>query len=110
MPTTGAYEFRLAAKAVNGMVPDDHLEWIEDGEWAWIDKKDGPEGWLLMHRCPDCHEFGTLWAYNRGHKIDAEGNITPSVAHSWKYAGVERCGFHTQPTTLLGFIDLRATK
>lgn len=109
MPTTGAYEFRLAAKAVDGMIPDDHLEWIEDGEWAWIDKKDGPEGWLLMHRCPDCHEFGTLWAYNRGHTIDAQGNISPSVAHSWKYAGVERCGFHTQPTKLLGFVDKRVS-
>lgn len=110
MPTTGAYEFRLAVKAVDGLIPEDHIEWIEKGEWAWIDMRRDTYGWLLMHRCPDCGEMGTLWQNGRGHTIDAQGNVSPSVAHSWKYAGVEKCGFHTQPTKLLGFVDLRVTK
>lgn len=106
MPTSGAYEFKLAAKAVNGCVPDDHLEYMEKGEWAWVDRRKD-YGWLLMHRCPDCGELGTLWANGKGHNIDANGNITPSVLHGYKVAGVEKCGFHTQPTRLLNFIDRR---
>lgn len=92
---------------MDGVIPDDHLEWIEDGEWAWIDVREKGIGWLLMHRCPDCHEFGTLWQNGRGHTIDLEGNVTPSVLHSYKYAGVEKCGFHSIPTKLDGFTDKR---
>lgn len=106
MPHNGPYEFRLAKAAADGCIPDDHLELIERGEWAWIDRtKD--YGWLLMHRCPDCGEFGTLWQGSRGHAIDPQGNVTPSVLHSWKYAGVEKCGFHSYPTKLLGFVEKR---
>lgn len=106
MPTSGAYEFRLAAKAVNACVPDDHLEYIEDGEWAWVERAQD-YGWILMNRCPDCHGLATLWRKDRGHKIDAQGNISPSVLHSYKVNMVEKCGFHTQPTKLLGFVDKR---
>lgn len=106
MPTSGSYEFKLAQKAVDHCIPRDHIEWFERGEWAWV-RMDEPEGWLLMHRCPDCGEMGTLWAYGKGHKIDSEGNISPSVLHGYKIAGVEQCGFHTQPTRLLNYVEKR---
>lgn len=106
MPTSGAYEFRLAARAVDTCIPRDHIEWFEPGEWAWV-KMDAPEGWLLMHRCPDCKEMGTLWAYGKGHRIDPDGSIHPSVLHGYRIAGVEQCGFHTQPTRLLNFVEKR---
>jgi hypothetical protein len=107
MPTTGAYEFKLAAQAVDFKISEDRIYLIEKGEWAWIDLRIDTHGWLLMFRCPDCGETGALWQDGRGHTIDSDGNVTPSVLHSWTYAGVERCGFHTQPTKLLGFVDLR---
>ena len=109
MPTTGAYEFKLAAKAVNACVPDDHLEYMEKGEWAWVDRTQD-YGCLLMHRCPDCGQLGQLWSKDKGHTIDAQGNVRPSVAHNYTVGGVNQCGFHTQPTRLLSFVDLRGTK
>jgi len=41
--------------------------------------------------------------------FDAQGNVTPSVFHQWPYGDPprERCGFHTQPTKLLDFVDIR---
>jgi hypothetical protein len=43
----------------------------------------------------------------KGHTIDAGGNVSPSVLHTWKSNGVEQCGFHTMPTRLQGFVDKR---
>jgi hypothetical protein len=107
MPHEGPYEFRLAKVAVDACVPDDHLETIERGEWAWVDAGVKGYGWILMHRCPDCGQFGTLWVNGRGHTIDGQGNVSPSVLHGYKVAGVEKCGFHSHPTKLLGFVDKR---
>jgi hypothetical protein len=107
MARTGAYEFRLAAKAVNGEVPGNGLylhELVEPGEWAWINLRSvGGNGWDLIIRCPDCGCFGTLWRIDRGHDIDAQGNISPSVLETCQH----NCGFHTMPTKLLGFMDKR---
>lgn len=121
MPTTGSYEFKLAAKAVNGIIADESE--IAVGEWAWIDRtvdwtEDGVKHekrhLLIYARDPDCKELCTLWRrlsgdQEHGHTIDAQGNISPSVLHHWPYGDPqqERCGFHTQPTRLLGFVDLR---
>lgn len=122
MPTTGSYKFKLAAKAVNGIIRD--AIYLEPGEWAWIDRTpdyrdaggDPNYRWLMIYaRCPDCGEPMTLYRKRgdgeaKGHEIDKDGNISPSVLHSWLYGDppVERCGFHTQPTKLLGFMDLRS--
>lgn len=121
MPTEGAYSFKLAAKAVNGLIVDEND--IDVGEWAWIDRtldweeageKKSRRHLLIYARDPDCKTLCTLWrrfgdTLPVGHEIDLHGNVTPSVKHEWPYGDppVERCGFHTQPTTLLGFIDLR---
>lgn len=118
MPTGGAYDFKLAAKAVNGVVSDESD--IAVGEWAWIDRtadygSSAPEGvrWLMIYaRDPDCKMLVTLWRRRgtseaNGHTIDSQGNISPSVLHTWPVEGKEACGFHTQPTRLLGFVDLR---
>lgn len=119
MPTTGAYEFKPAAAAVKGVVEDENL--IQKGEWAWIDRTADYEGsgakeagrrLMIYARCPDCGELSTLYRRRgagepKGHDIDGAGNITPSVQHTWQVNGVEQCGFHTQPTRLLGFVDLR---
>src|SRR5579871_500396 len=105
MSTSGAYSFLAANAAVNGLIEDENK--IEKGEWAWIIR--GSKS--LYARCPDCGELCTLWCNAegkiRGHDIDGAGNVTPSVLHSWVYQGVERCGFHTSPTKLLGFVDRR---
>ena len=117
MPTSGAYEFRRAAKADgSGLVVDEND--IAVGEWAWIKKLPGggqAAGVLLLYlRDPDCKELCTLWYRldgdtQRGHTIDAQGNVSPSILHTWKYGDppVERCGFHTSPTKLLDFVDKR---
>ena len=112
MPTSGAYEFKLAGSAKDGLVKDENT--IQKGEWGWIDRT-GKTCWLMIFaRCPDCGELMTLYRKRgdkeaQGHDIDAQGNISPSVLHSWMYGNppVERCGFHTQPTRLLGFTDKR---
>lgn len=111
MPTSGAYEFKRAAKSVDGAVTDEKD--IAVGEWAWLDRgaeEEPKRRYLLLTRCPDCQMEQTLWFQGKGHQIDAQGNIHPSVAHSWKYGDppVERCGFHTEPTKLLCFVDLRS--
>lgn len=121
MPTTGAYEFKLAPKAVSGVVKDEND--IAVGEWAWIDRTADYEAggvkescrWLMIYaRCPDCKELCTLYRRRgagevKGHDIDKNGNVSPSVLHTWQVNGVEQCGFHTMPTRLLGFVDLRGT-
>jgi len=113
MPRTGAYEFKRAAASVDGLVADANK--IERGEWAWVEQDSAAirRLWRTIYaRCPDCGEFATLWqSYGdkkQGHDIDAAGNVTPSVFHSWIYQGVEKCGFHTFPTKLLDFIDRRS--
>lgn len=119
MPTTGAYDFKLAAKAKEGVIDDAYD--LEPGEWAWIDRTTDYEEagvkfkdrWLMIYAgCPDCKQPMTLYRRRsqgeaKGHDIDAKGNIRPSVLHTWPVNGVEQCGFHTQPTRLLGFVDLR---
>lgn len=121
MPTTGYYEFKLAPRAKGGLIEDEND--ILVGEWAWIDRTADYEGpdfkgtvrWLMIYaRCPDCKELCTLYRRRgtgeaKGHNIDSQGNITPSVLHTFIYQGVEKCGFHTQPTKLLGFMDLRTS-
>jgi len=122
MPTSGAYEFKLAASAKGGLIEDELA--IKPGEWAWIDRTQLYEAggvreencrWLMIYACcPDCKQLMTLYRRRaatepQGHSIDAQGNLHPSVGHSWRVAGVEQCGFHTMPTRLLGFIDLRGT-
>lgn len=111
MPTTGSYELKLAPKAENGFVPDERIEPdIGPGEWAWIDKSyifDGRRKfYMVCFRCPDCKFMGTIWRHtaaggSEGHTIDAEGIVRPSIGCG------HNCGFHTQPTKLLGFVDKR---
>lgn len=115
MPTTGAYEFKLATASQNGVVVDENT--IERGEWAWIDRTQewtsvenqaaGKRRWLMIYcRCPDCGILATVWRLQsppgHTHEIAADGTLSPSVQcpHA-------PCGFHTQPTKLLGFVDLR---
>lgn len=112
IPTSGAYEFKRATKSKDGVVTDQRD--IAVGEWAWLDRgaEEAPERrYLLLIRDPDCQMEATLWFQGKGHTIDAQGNVTPSIAHNWKYGDppVERCGFHTQPTKLLDFVDRRTT-
>lgn len=110
MPTTGAYEFKRAVKSVDGVVLIEND--IAVGEWAWFDRgaeEERGKRYILLIRDPDCKIQATLWFQGKGHAIDAQGNVSPSVAHSWKYGDppVEKCGFHTQPTKLLDFVDHR---
>ena len=108
MPTTGAYEFKLAACAIEGIV-EDELK-MTFGEWGW--HKVPENGFLAVYACcPDCGFLICLWRRFGdqvvGHQLDSQGNLHPSVAHSYKVADEEKCGFHTQPTKLLNFVDLR---
>lgn len=111
MPTSGAYEFKLAPAAKEGLIEDEMK--IEIGEWAWVEKeisKDRP--WKAIYaKCPDCRHLMTLWrgfgSDRKGHVIDGSGNVSPSVLHSYVVGGMEQCGFHTMPTKLLDFIDRR---
>jgi len=104
MSRSGYYEMKLSPLAVSGVVPSDHLEWIGKGEWAWVSTVD--HGWILIHRCPDCDCMGTLWQNGTGHNIDASGNVTPSVKMTCMHP---ECDFHTMPTKLLGFVDIRSS-
>lgn len=121
MPTSGAYAFKRALKAdAQGVIADENE--IGVGEWAWqkrsIELGPPPDGekkhyLLLLLRDPDCKELATLWrrfgTEVHGHDIDGRGNVTPSVWHRFPFGDppTERCGFHTQPTVLQDFIDLR---
>lgn len=105
MSTTGAYEFRLSVSAQAGVVQDENK--IDRGEWAWIDRTAADRRWLSIYvRCPDCGFLATLWRSfgdeHHGHQIDANGNVSPSMG-----CPHNPCGFHTQPTLLQAFIDLR---
>jgi hypothetical protein len=120
MPTGGSYEFKLAKKSKDGFIEDAYD--LERGEWGWIDRTQEFQDagvtekvrWLMIYACcPDCGEPMTLYRKRgsgepAGHNIDPQGNISPSVLHSWIVKGVEQCGFHTQPTKLLGFIERRS--
>lgn len=97
-------------KAVDGFVPDERIEDIGLGEWAWIDKSyvfDGRKRlYMICFRCPDCKLLGTIWREtgaggSEGHTIDAQGNVRPSIQCS------HNCTFHTWPTRLIGFVDKR---
>jgi hypothetical protein len=115
VPTTGYYEFKRAAKAVNGLIADENE--IEVGEWAWVDYSlrvgGGGKYLLMLIRDPDCKTLSTLWRGFKdqvyGHNIAASGIVSPSILHNWPFGDPpkELCGFHTQPTKLLDFIDLR---
>lgn len=122
MPVNGPYDFRRAAKAgPDGIVEDEND--IDVGEWAWIRKPvEIGEGdskkqvlYLLIYvRDPDCKTLCTVWRRfgsdkPHGHDVDSFGHVTPSVLHNWPYGDppTERCGFHSIPTRLLGFVDVR---
>lgn len=107
MPTSGAYTFqRSKAADPQGFVAD-ALE-LAPGEWAWYQNGD----FLAVYAgCPDCKQPMTLWRrYQRdvkGHTLDAQGNVHPSILHSFVVNGRETCGFHTMPTRLADFVDHR---
>lgn len=116
--TIGKYEFKLASAAVEAVIEDANK--IQKGEWAWIDRtlEWGPSGdepagskrvLMIYARCPDCGFLSTLWRISsppgHSHNVDANGVVTPSVECPHK-----PCGFHTGPTTLLGFKELRFRK
>jgi hypothetical protein len=108
MPTTGAYEFKLAAAATNGAIEREDL--LKPGEWAWVDRQnEGARRYLAIYICcADCGMIGTLWSkYGdtpaRGHDIDTQGNIQPSVG----CPSPKGCAFHTRPTKLMGFAERR---
>jgi hypothetical protein len=110
MPTSGAYDFKLSPKAIDGVIEDEMG--MFPGEWAWHWVPD--VGFLAVYACClDCGNLMTLWrrleSDVHGHTIDGAGNINPSVLYSWMYGDppVEMCGFHTWPTTLRSFVDLR---
>ena len=118
MPHNGPYQFKLAEASRDGVVDDE--DGILRGEWAWIDRTDSFVGrWtgkgrplMIYARCPDCGELCTLWRPRdpedkRGHSIASDGSVSPSVLHTRREQGVELCGFHSWPTTLLGFVDKR---
>lgn len=112
MPTSGAYDFKRAAKSVNGVVQSE-LD-IAPGEWAWHDRGADEEPrrrYILLICDPDCKLPSTLIFPNvkANFTIDTQGNITPSVHHKWPYGDppTECCGFHTQPTRLLDWVELR---
>jgi hypothetical protein len=116
MPSTGAYEFKPhnAAALIVGDVSSPDV--LLPGTWAWVDRTEelGERFLTIYMTCPDCKGLASL-GYKRGdkpwhgHNIDPAGNISPSVLHSWKYGNppVEKCGFHTQPTKLVGFVERR---
>lgn len=110
MPTSGAYDFKLSPKAVGGVIEDELG--MFPGEWAWHKQDVNGMTFLAVYACcPDCGFLMTLWrrygAEVKGHTLNEHGHLHPSVLHSYKESGVEKCGFHTMPTRLLGFIDLR---
>lgn len=116
MPTTGAYEFKPANADALFVGDVSSPDLLLPGHWAWVDRTEelGERFLTIYMTCPDCKGLASL-GYKRGdkpwhgHSIDAEGNISPSVLHSWKYGTEQKemCGFHTQPTKLLGFKDRR---
>jgi hypothetical protein len=110
MATVGAYEFKPAEGARDGAIDDENK--IGRGCWAWLDRTTPERRWLSIYlRCPDCGILATLWRsfgdQSSGHAIDAAGNVSPSVGCPHKPDGTP-CGFHTQPTRLVGFVDRRA--
>lgn len=118
MPINGPYDFKRAAKAApNGLIIDEND--IDVGEWAWVDYTDrvasevGKKYLLILIRDPDCKTPATVWRRFgdevHGHDIDSQGNVKPSILHNWRYGDppVERCGFHSYPTRLLDFVDIR---
>lgn len=112
MPTTGSYEFKLSEKAENGLVENATV--LQPGEWGW--SRHAPKGdqhLMLIACCPDCKHLMTIFrqfADNPpdGHTIDANGMVKPSILHKYPVDGVETCGFHSSPTKLLSFVDLRS--
>jgi hypothetical protein len=114
--TTGAYVFQLAPGSKGGVILDENV--ISRGAWAWIDRTHeweatatecaGFRRWLMIYaRCPDCGNLSTLWRLGsppgHTHEVSSDGLVTPSVQcpHAM-------CTFHTQPTRLDGFKDLRS--
>lgn len=118
MTTVGPYSFtRAAAADPQGLIQDENR--ILPGEWAWIDraqdwsdgKGDSSRRWLMIYaRCPDCLTLSTVWRLNapagHSHDLDPQGHLTPSVECPHQPNGAP-CGFHTHPTTLRDFVDLR---
>lgn len=119
MPVNGPYQFKRAAKAdAQGVIADENEIGVD--EWAWFrisiqSNKPAAEmqHLMLLIRDPDCKELATIWRRfgtdAKGHQIDGQGNVHPSILHTWPYGEppVERCGFHSIPTRLLDFVDVR---
>lgn len=118
MPTTGSFVFSRALTAdSHGIIQDPNT--ITKGEWAWIDRTTdwsdeegrGSRRWLMIYaRCPDCGFLSTLWRIGapsgRDHQVGPDGTLHPSVECTHVIEG-KKCGFHTQPTRLGGFVDIR---
>jgi len=108
MSTTGAFTFQLAPSAKEGIVEDENT--IGRGEWGWIDRTgdfgDSKKHLMIYARCPDCGILSTLWREGsppgHSHEIGATGLVSPSIQ-----CPHQGCGFHTQPSTLAGFVELR---
>jgi len=113
MPVNGPYNFKRAAKAdARGVIEND--DDIGVGEWAWVDREVSDVRLLMIYlRDPDCKTLCTV--YRRfgkeasGHDLDGQGKLSPSVLHNWPFGDPpqERCGFHSMPTMLLDFVDIR---
>lgn len=122
MATAGAYIFRRAkAASPEGVIQDENA--IQAGEWAWIDRssewpeeaqKQACSRWLMIYaRCPDCGHLSTVWRLGapagHNHDLSIDGELQPSVQCDHT-VGAGKCGFHTHPTRLEGFTDLRILK
>ena len=113
MPTNGPYEFKLSPKAVNGVIEDELG--MFPGEWAWHKQDVNGDQFLAVYCCcPDCGLLMTIWRRFgtgtqgiKGHTINPLGEVSPSILHTYPVDGKEACGFHSIPTKLLGFMDLR---
>lgn len=119
MPVNGPYQFKRAVKAdPQGVIADENEIGVD--EWAWVRRTipldtpgDEKHYLMLLIRDPDCRELATVWRRFgtdvQGHQIDGHGNIHPSILHTWKYGEEKRemCGFHSMPTKLIDFVDVR---
>lgn len=112
MGTNGPFDFKLSLKAVEGVI-DDELGMFP-GEWAWKRQGGAGDEFLAVYCCcPDCGLLMTIWRRfgtdAKGHTIDAAGNVSPSILHNYPVDGKNACGFHSIPTRLIGFVDLRTS-
>ena len=75
------------------------------GTWELVfheDEGDTPSYYSAVIWCPEC---GRPLSLQRGHHIDTEGRITPSVGHPEQYLQEQPCDWHVSPR-LLGWPNL----